>query len=170
MHRLIATLATGAVFLAACQEQSAKTDSITDQPASGVATKSQTTPPDMANSNPIASESENENATMPSDKDKNATIPAAFHGRWGMNSNDCTSTRGDAKGLITITANRIDFYESRATPVQVTGNYAENFTAKFAFTGEGQSWTKLENLKLTNSSKTMVRTDKDGSFSYQRCV
>ncbi|MCF8708970.1 hypothetical protein [Rhizorhapis sp. SPR117] len=168
MPRLIVTLVTGAVFLVACQDQSAKTDSITNQAANGVAVKSQTTPPNTPNGK--SSEPENENATMRSDRDSNATIPAAFHGRWGMNGNDCTSTRGDAKGLITISADRIDFYESRATPVKVTGSYAENFTAEFAFTGEGQSWTKLENLKLTNSSKTMVRTDKDGSFSYQRCA
>ena len=31
-------------------------------------------------------------------------IPAAFHGRWGMVPADCTSTRGDNKGLITVDA------------------------------------------------------------------
>src|SRR5687767_670720 len=30
-----------------------------------------------------------------------AAIPAALHGRWGLTPADCTSTRGDAKGLLT---------------------------------------------------------------------
>ena len=47
-------------------------------------------------------------------------IPAAFHGRWGMVPADCTSTRGDDKGLITVDANSIKFYESRATLAKVT--------------------------------------------------
>ena len=29
-------------------------------------------------------------------------IPAALRGRWGMTPADCTSTRGDAKGLLEI--------------------------------------------------------------------
>src|SRR6476659_3156800 len=29
-----------------------------------------------------------------------AAIPAALHGRWGLTPGDCTSTRGDAKGLL----------------------------------------------------------------------
>ncbi len=44
-------------------------------------------------------------ATSTETADANAkTIPAALHGRWGMVPADCTSTRGDNKGLLTITA------------------------------------------------------------------
>ncbi|HEX6218205.1 MAG TPA: hypothetical protein VFZ35_02900, partial [Sphingomicrobium sp.] len=45
-----------------------------------------------------------------------AAIPAFLHGRWGLTPGDCTSTRGDNKGLLTITAERLEFYESRAVP------------------------------------------------------
>ena len=98
-------------------------------------------------------------------------IPAAFHGRWGMTPADCTSTRGDAKGLIAIDGNSIKFFESRGTLTRVTGDYPENFTGSFAFTGEGQSWTNSQNLKLTGSSDTLIRkqTDVAESFTYQRC-
>src|SRR5687768_11553061 len=47
-----------------------------------------------------------------------ASIPAALHGRWGMSPADCTSTRGDAKGLLVVSADGLRFYESRATPVR----------------------------------------------------
>ena len=100
-----------------------------------------------------------------------AAIPAAFHGRWGMAEGDCTSTRGDAKGLITITGDTITFYESRAKLGRVTQNAPENFTGVFDFTGEGQNWTKEQNLKLTGSSNTLVRTETEptASFTYRRC-
>lgn len=98
-------------------------------------------------------------------------IPAAFHGRWGMVEGDCTSTRGDAKGLITVSGDTITFYESRARLTRVTQNAPENFTGEFAFTGEGQNWTKSQNLKLTGSSNTLVRTETEpsASFTYRRC-
>ena len=99
------------------------------------------------------------------------TIPAAFHGRWGMVPADCTSTRGDAKGLITIGPDSIRFYESVARLTKVTGDYPENFTGTFAYTGEGMTWTRTENLKLTGSSNTLIRSESDppGRFTYTRC-
>jgi hypothetical protein len=88
-----------------------------------------------------------------------------------MNPADCTSTKGDAKGLITIGDKTIKFFESKGTLTKVVLNAPENFTGTFAFTGEGQSWTNSQNLKLTNSSNTLIRseTDVDQSYSYQRC-
>ena len=99
-------------------------------------------------------------------------IPAAFHGQWGMVPADCTSTRGDNKGLITVDADSIQFYESRATLAKVTLNAPENFTGDFKFTGEGQTWTKPQNLKLTGSSNTLIRSESDPamSFTYKRCT
>src|SRR5437868_4439151 len=44
------------------------------------------------------------------------SIPAALQGRWGLAPNDCTSTRGDAKGLLVIGPDQLTFYESRAVP------------------------------------------------------
>ena len=99
-------------------------------------------------------------------------IPAAFQGRWGMVPADCTSTRGDNKGLITVDSSSIAFYESRATLAKVTTNAPENFTGDFRFTGEGRTWTKPQNLKLTASSNTLIRSETEPamSFTYKRCA
>jgi len=107
------------------------------------------------------------NETAPS-----SAIPAAFQGRWGMVPADCTTTRGDDKGLITVDSNSIKFYESRATLAKATLNAPENFTGDFKFTGEGQTWTKPQNLKLTGSSNTLIRSETDPamSFTYKRCA
>jgi hypothetical protein len=99
-------------------------------------------------------------------------IPAAFRGRWGMVPDDCTSTRGDAKGLIIADDDSIKFFESQARLTKVTGNFPENFTGTFAFTGEGENWTNSQNLKLTGSSKTLLRKQSDIAqpFTYKRCA
>ena len=36
-------------------------------------------------------------------------IPASLHGRWGMTPADCSSTRGDAKGLLIVSADGLKF-------------------------------------------------------------
>src|SRR3954467_10096462 len=47
-----------------------------------------------------------------------ASIPAALQGRWGLTPGDCTSTLGDAKGLLIVNATELRFYESRAMPAR----------------------------------------------------
>ena len=89
-----------------------------------------------------------------------------------MVPDDCTSTRGDAKGLIIVDNDSINFFESQATLTKVTGNFPENFTGTFAFTGEGENWTNSQNLKLTGSSNTLLRKQSDIAqpFTYKRCA
>jgi len=97
-----------------------------------------------------------------------AIIPAQYHGRWGMVPADCTSTRGDAKGLITVGDTRIRFYESTATLSQQRPATANSFAGEFVFTGEGQRWEKV--MTLTRNGNTLERADSEGSFTYRRCA
>ena len=100
-----------------------------------------------------------------------AAIPESIQGRWGLVAADCTSTRGDAKGLLIVTADTLQFFESRAKLTKVVGHWPEKLKAEFAFTGEGQSWTRTETLSLTNSSNTLVREDEELAtpLRYSRC-
>lgn len=104
---------------------------------------------------------------LPEDAAK-ATIPAQYRGRWGMVAADCTSTRGDAKGLITIGDKTIRFYESTATLRTQRPAIATSFAGLYAFTGEGQSWEKVETL--TRAGDTLKRADDQGNTSYKRCA
>lgn len=133
-------------------------------------------PPNEAGSNASLPANNAGHGTQPGDPNQpvyegneKALIPASMQGRWGMTTNDCDPKRSDNKGLMIVEADRLRFYESRAIVQRVTFNASENFTADFAFTGEGMEWKKSENLKLSNSSKTLVRVDKDGTFRYDRC-
>ncbi len=101
-------------------------------------------------------------------------IPAQFHGRWGLNRADCTSTRGDAKGLLTIGDARLTFYESRGTINNVLGATADSFDARYGFVGEGQTWMRTERLKLVNDMLQRQTDAEPGqeppvNLTYQRC-
>ncbi len=98
-----------------------------------------------------------------------AAIPAALHGRWGLTPGDCTSTRGDAKGLLVISADRLSFYESRAVPARNVQVSADSISADFAFTGEGQAWTKYQALTLEDDKLVRTESSPMASFTYARC-
>jgi hypothetical protein len=98
-----------------------------------------------------------------------ATIPAALQGRWGLTPADCTSSLGDAKGLLVVGRNELRFYESRAVPGGNTAAERDSYSADFHFAGEGQTWVKFETLQ--RKSDKLVRTESDpmASFTYARC-
>ena len=101
-------------------------------------------------------------------------IPAALQGRWGMVPADCTSTRGDAKGLLTIDGKTLQFYESVGTLGQVKEHSDTHLRAAFAFTGEGMSWTREEMLDVKDNGKTLVRQEygedaQPGPLQYSKC-
>ena len=86
-------------------------------------------------------------------------IPASMHGRWGLVPEDCTSTRGDAKGLIEVTAGEIRFYESVGGVDTATVRTDRTFRAMFAFTGEGMRWTRDMQLTLGADGQTLERSE-----------
>ena len=96
-----------------------------------------------------------------------AVIPAQYRGRWGMVPADCTSTRGDAKGLIAVGDKTIRFYESTATLKKQRPAIATSFSGLFGFTGEGQTWEKA--MTFTRTGDTLKRAEDDGEFTYKRC-
>ena len=96
-------------------------------------------------------------------------IPAAIRGRWGLTPADCTSTRGDAKGLLEIGPDALKFYESRAVPGTSIETEEGAISGNFNFTGEGQQWSKYISLKL--QGKVLTRTERNpaASYNYARC-
>ncbi len=98
-----------------------------------------------------------------------ATIPAALHGRWGLTPGDCTTTRGDAKGLLIVAANGLRFYESNAIPAGNAQTSDNSISADFAFTGEGQTWTKYQALSLDDDRLVRTESSPMASFTYARC-
>jgi hypothetical protein len=98
-----------------------------------------------------------------------AAIPTALHGRWGLTPADCTSTRGDTKGLLVVSRDGLTFYESRAVPARNVSISNDSIGADFDFTGEGQSWTKFETLQIKKDKLVRTESSPMASFTYARC-
>lgn len=98
-----------------------------------------------------------------------ARIPAALYGRWGLAPNDCTSTRGDAKGLLLITPAELRFYESRAVPGSNTSTRPDSISGSFTFTGEGQTWSKFIALQIQKDGLVRTESNPSASFTYAKC-
>lgn len=102
------------------------------------------------------------------------SIPLALRGRWGMVPGDCTSTRGDNKGLITIGATSIRYYESVAKLAKVSERSETALRASYAFTGEGMEWQRELGLKLLDGGKVLNKQEfgsdaPPGPDKYMRC-
>ena len=115
-------------------------------------------PPPQAQQEPV---------TGPSSK--TGIIPAALQGRWGLTPADCTSTRGDAKGLLIISASELRFYESRAVPGANVEAHADRISGNFDFSGEGQRWTKFEAIRAGGDKLVRTESDPETSYAYAKC-
>lgn len=101
------------------------------------------------------------------------TIPTAIQGRWGLTAADCTSTKGDAKGLLTIDATTLRFYESLGKLARVRERDASRIVADYKFIGEGMNWDRLMVLDAQGGD-TLIRRDYGegaaaGPLRYTRC-
>jgi len=98
------------------------------------------------------------------------SIPSLLHGRWGLTPADCEAGRSDAKGLMTVSAEEIRFYESVARPVGGLERSGNSVRGQFAFTGEGMSWTRFEAFELQDGKLVRTESDPMASFTYVRCT
>ena len=154
-----------ALALAGCQQSPDRSDeapaaveTLPTEPDGGIGTTPTGTPSETATADEEAS---------------GTTIPTAIQGRWGMVPADCTSTRGDAKGLLTITGNTLKFYESVGTLGTIKSRAENSLRADFAFSGEGMTWSR--DVELSVAGDTLTRTERGGDepggpFTYAKCA
>ena len=148
--------------LAACERNVDPSDNPATVDAEG------TTPPAATPSAPAPAPGGNETIGIPE-----GGIPVALQGRWGMTPADCTSTRGDAKGLLRITPTALQFYESVGRLGTIKNRTDSSIRADFGFTGEGMTWSR--DVELSASGDTLTRTERGGEapggpFTYTRCA
>lgn len=105
----------------------------------------------------------------PAQAAETGAIPMPLRGRWGLSPADCTTTQGDAKGLLIISAGDLKFYESRALPGADAETTANSISGQFDFTGEGQTWKRYEALQLQKDGLVRTETNPAASFTYAKC-
>ena len=107
-----------------------------------------------------------ENAPAPNPK---TAIPSVLHGRWGVTPSDCSSERGESKGLITISAASISFYESVARPAEIYKATPTSIHGEFAFIGEGMAWTNPMRWSVDGNKLTRIDSEEESRLVYTRC-
>lgn len=109
---------------------------------------------------PASNEAANNSVAAPAPATKPTMIPAQFHGRWGLNVNDCKPEFASAaKGLMVVNDSRLTFYESRGTLDRIDNwTPANRFTANYGFSGEGQEWERVITLERTGSRLRRTET------------
>jgi hypothetical protein len=163
-----------ALSLAACSQEPA-------EPAPEASAPSTFAPPSVPSVEvePTPADSEAAAAPTPSPSPRETTaateIPKSIRGRWGLVPADCTSKLGDAKGLLTVSAKQLKFYESVAKLGKVQEAEESRVRATFNYSGEGQAWTQDVVLDVQDGGKTLIRRDygRDalpGPLKYVRCT
>jgi len=103
------------------------------------------------------------------------SIPSQFRGRWGLTAADCTSTRGDNKGLLVIGSKDLKFYEARGALARtISVPAADRFEGAFNFTGEGMTWSPVEQFEveldtLRRRTSQTPEGEPPVDLSYTRC-
>ena len=163
MHHTLLTACAAALALSACSKGQDPAAIKTDPALSEASADVGATPASAA---PTGSGA----AADQADK----SIPMAMRGRWGLVPADCTSDRGDAKGLLTIEAGSIRFYESVAKLAKVGQRSETALKASYAFSGEGMEWTRDMTLALQPGGKVLIKQEfgedaPAGPYKYSRC-
>jgi hypothetical protein len=166
MKQITATVALLALALTACQQNDPNNIAIDE--GNSLNADVETLPADESSAAGEEDAEANTAMPVPPDAETNAAIPAQYHGRWGMVPGDCTSTRGDNKGLIEVGGKTIKFYEAVATLKEQRPAIATSFSGLFAFTGEGQNWEKV--MTFTRTGDALKRAEESGTFTYKRCA
>ena len=170
MNKLSHTAALAALALAACQQQ-APTNVTNNDAATPINAALPPTDQAEANGGNVGAPA---NKVAPTPTKLPTHIPEPFQGRWGLNKADCTSTRGDAKGLLTIRDARLTFYEARGTLDKVIGATDTSFAARYSFSGEGQAWMRTERFSLIKAELHRTTDAEPGqeppvNLTYARC-
>ena len=129
-----------------------------------------------ADGNLVGNSSSSKPVTAPTDAGTPAPteIPATIRGRWGLVAADCEPGRDDAKGLLTITGDKLEFYESVGTLDVIQEAAPARIRASFDFTGEGMNWKRDMVLDVQDDGATLIRREygddaAPGPFRYAKC-
>ncbi|MDF0599498.1 hypothetical protein P1J78_02030 [Psychromarinibacter sp. C21-152] len=84
-------------------------------------------------------------------------LPETLIGGWGFTEDACAGGPG-AEGYLELTATEARFYESTGT-LQGWAPEEAGIVADFAFSGEGETWTRSIYLELAEDGATLYRID-----------
>ena len=160
----------GVTSLVACSGQDPVADNASDNAA--VPAEVDVLPPDESDATPTndLENGDDEDVNVGDASGAPTSIPAAFHGRWGLTPADCVTSRSDTKGLLIVAADGMRFYEAQAKPQGDLRFTPTSVSGSFAFTGEGQNWKKHEVLEIQDHKLVRTESAPMASYTYAPCT
>lgn len=171
LHALTLALPLAALTALTACDNSAPESQATDADASDLATSPQSAQ-DMSDQVPDTEETSSTASPLPTSA--GSGIPAVAQGRWGLVAADCDPNRDDAKGLMVIDGDKLEFYESMGTLSKVQDRSSSRIRATFAFTGEGMSWQREMVLDVQDRGQVLISRQygedaMPGPMRYMKC-
>lgn len=99
--------------------------------------------------------------------DRPLMAPASFQGRWIGTKDQCDDTAAEQE--LEITPRELIFHESVGTITQVTKQAGGKVAIDAAFTGEGQSWTRRLETRLSADGQTLTIANDGQMVNRKRC-
>lgn len=123
----------------------------------------------------VKDSSESEQVLQAPEQAGSAAIPGALQGKWALTRSDCNPAATGAQGLLTVSSDTVRFYESIGKVGPVKQADADSIRAEFAFSGEGQTWTRDMELSLSENGNSLMRSEfgKDSPakpLTYTKCT
>lgn len=87
-------------------------------------------------------------------------IPKVFQGTWDANDEACKTKYSDMR--LVISALAVDYWESSGNLIEVIELKNTSLIARFAFSGEGESWESKVTYFLLNEGNKLVQAFDDG--------
>lgn len=98
-----------------------------------------------------------------------SVIPKVFHGTWDKNDDACRAQHSDMR--LNIRPSAVEYWESSGTLIEMVESNNRSLTARFTFSGEGESWERNMTYFVLNEGNTLVQALDDGSkVSRIRCT
>lgn len=94
-------------------------------------------------------------------------IPPRFHGEWNRVLSDCGTGRNDSR--LTLSADRVRFYESSGQVTSVTRYGADEIGITVEMAGEGERWTAQYRFRLSPDGRSFIDVGNDAGPTRYRC-
>lgn len=95
------------------------------------------------------------------------SIPSSFHGTWNTKIDDCKTHKGD--GSLTLSNNKVTFYESDGTVKKVIVNNPLDIIVVTELSGEGYTWQSNVHLRLSADKTSLTDVSNDKRLVRYRC-
>lgn len=106
-------------------------------------------------------------AAAPDSAEQDTIIPDQFRGQWRGRQTECGRP---AESSLGITADSVNFYESRGRVLAVDAMKERDIEVLVELSGEGQVWRQTRRFKLSEDGAALTELTTEGHVVRVRCT